>query len=269
MRTGSCATIIVLLFVACERVQQVLPGGPAAVRQTRATVVTIRTTVQPGNRTTTHAVVIGESAARSTEEVANWRLFDFRRNRVTYVDDVGRTYRVVPLSTLVQDRRAHNSREAIPAHPRAEYTLTDERQSILGVQARQATIRLGNYERQLWFATHPRIPANLFALMLVSERRASSFGQVTRTIDEGLLAVRGFPIMDHAELPYGKEMMVVDRNVVRIEQRNVPAALLEIPRTYREIKEPVVSPPPASSPPPDQKTPEAESPPSSTTQTVP
>lgn len=268
-RKGTCGAIVVLLFVTCEQVQQQLPGGPSAVPQIRATVVTVRTTVQPSNRTTTYAVVIGESVARSTEEAGTWRLLDFRRNRVTFVDDVERTYRVVPLSTLVEERRAHHSREAIPAHPRAEYALTDERQTILGAPARQATIRMGNYERQLWFATHPRIPGNLFALMLASERRPSSFGQVSKQMDEGLLAARGFPLLDHAELPYGKEMLVVDRNVVSIEQRNVPATLLQIPRTYREIKEPAVSRPPVSLPLPDQKTPEAESPPSSTTQTVP
>jgi len=269
LRKESCATIVVLLFVACERLQQKLPGGPGVVPQTRATVVTIRTVVQPNNRTTTHAIVIGESVARSTEEAGTWRLFDFRRDRVTFVDDVERTYRVVRLSTLVEERRARNSREAIPAHPRAEYVVTDERQTILGAQARQSTIRMGNYERELWFASHPRIPANLFALMLASERRTSSFGQVSKSIDEGLLAARGFPLFDHAELPYGKEMLVVDRNVVSIEQKSVPATLLQIPRTYREIREPAASRPPVSSPPPDQKTPEAESPPSSTTEPTP
>lgn len=268
MRTGACATLVVLLAVACEPVQQ-LTMRPAAVPQSRATVVTVRTTLAPSNRTTTHAVVIGESVARSTDEAGIWRLFDFRHNRVTFVDDVEKTYQVFPLSTLVEERRAINGRESIPAYPSAKYSVTGEQQTILGAPAKQSVVRMGNYERELWFATHPKIPANLFALMLASDRRPTAFGQVTKQLDEGLLAARGFPLLDHAELPYGKEMMVVDRNVVGIDERNVPATLLTVPRGYKEIKAPAARRPPASSRPPGQTVPATESQPSATTQTVP
>ena len=262
--------MVALLLVGCERVQERLPGLPtSSVPQTRATVITVRTTLQPANRTTTHVIVIGDSVARATDEIGTWRLIDFHRNRVTFVDDIAKTYRVFPLAELVGTRRAQHRREAIPAHPRAEYRVTDERENILGLSARRALVRMGKYERELWFATHPRIPANLFALMQASDRRPSAFNQIARDVDEGLMAVRGFPLADHAELPYGKEMLVVDRNVVSVEQRNVPSSLLEIPRKYQEVTEPVASPPRASSPPPDQKTPATESQPSSTTQTVP
>jgi hypothetical protein len=239
------------------------------VPQARATVVTIRTTIVPANRTTTHALVIGESVARSTDEAGIWRLFDFQGNRVTFVDDVAKTYRVVPLSTLIQDRRAINNRETTPAYPAAQFEHTGEAQTILATETRQAIVRMGNYEREIWFGNHPRIPANLFALMLASESRPTTFGQVAKELDEGLLAVRGFPLLDHAELPYGKEMMVVDRNVLRIEQREVPASLLEVPRGYGEVKVPAASRRPVLSRPPDQTAPEAGSPPSATTRTDP
>ncbi len=259
---------MVLLFAACNP-EQPLTGRLAAVPQIRATVVTVRTTVAPSNRTTTHAVVIGESVARSTDEAGTWRLFDFRHNRVTFVDDVEKTYQVFPLSALVEERRAINSRESIPAYPAAQFTVTGEQQTVLGTPARQAVVRMGNYERELWFGTHPKIPANLFALMLASDRRPTAFGQIAKQLDEGLLAARGFPLLDHAELPYGKEMMVVDRNVVGIDERNVPTTLLQIPTGYEQIKAPAASRPPVSLPPPGQTVPATESQPSAITQTVP
>ncbi len=216
---------------------------------------------------TTHAIVIGEELARSTDEAAVWRLYDFRNNRITVVDDVDKSYQVVPLSSLIEKLRATEQASGSVLH--AEYSVTGAQQTILGATARQSIVRLGTYQRELWFASHPRIPANLFALMLASEPRSSSFAEVSRKVDEALLAARGFPFLEHAELPFGKEKLVVDRVVVNVEQRNVPAALLKIPRGYRNVTEPAASRPPASLPPPGRKTPEAGSPPSSTTRTTP
>src|SRR4051794_38829197 len=55
------------------------PGEP----QIAATVVTIQTSVQPGNRTLSHTLVIANDLARSGDEVDTWRLFDLKGNRVT------------------------------------------------------------------------------------------------------------------------------------------------------------------------------------------
>ena len=71
-------------------------------------------------------------------------------------------------------------------------------------------------------------------------------------------ALRGFPLIDHAELPYGKSKLIVDNSVVRIEQKNVALSLINVRSEYKEITTPGASRPPASSPPPGQSTPATE-----------
>ena len=56
----------------------------------RATVVTIRTTLQPQNKTFTHTLVIANGHARSGDEVDVWRLFDLRNKQVIFVDDLAK-----------------------------------------------------------------------------------------------------------------------------------------------------------------------------------
>ena len=59
----------------------------------RATVVTIRTTLQPANKNFTHSLMIANNLARSGDEVDAWRLFDLKKKQVTFVDDIAKTYR--------------------------------------------------------------------------------------------------------------------------------------------------------------------------------
>jgi hypothetical protein len=209
----------------------VTPGGP----QVQATVVTIRTTLQPENKTTTSTIVIGDDVARATEEIGTWRLFDFKQNRVAFVDDFAKTYRYESLQSLVQRRDAANSAELNDKLPRAEYSLTGAQRPILGVPATQSLVKLGAYQRELWFGTHPMIPEQLFALMHASET-PSVDAPIAKKPDEALLAARGFPLLDHAELPYAQTKIVVDRDVVDIGRRNVAASLLQIPENYKELK---------------------------------
>ena len=257
--------------VACHRFES--GGEPPQSKkepQVRATVVTIRTTTQPANRTTTHALVIGDSVARTTEEAGVWKLYDFRRDRITFVDDADQTYRIVPLSSLVEDRRALLARELRPGMAPATWSNGGAERSIAGVTARQSLIRLGRYQRELWIATHPKIPPNVFAMMVASNHPESSVAPLLRDLDESLLAIRGFPFEDKSELPYGKDgRIVVERVVQSVEQKDVPQSLLTIPREYQEVKVPVVRRPRVSSRPSSQKTPAAVSPPSATTQTTP
>lgn len=224
-------------------------SGTTAVPQVRATVITIRTIVQPSNETSVHTIVIGKEVARSTNEVQRWRLFDFKKNRVLFLDDVDRTYRRETVQSLIARH---------PEKPRAELVPTPERRSILGVTAVKTLIQIGGYQRELWIGEHPAIPPQLFAMMEASEGRPSL-----------LTAVRGFPLADHSELPYGTEKFVADRAVVSVVSRDVPASILQIPRGYRDVTAPAAGRPPASSPPRDQTTPAAESPPSATDRTAP
>jgi len=201
----------------------------------RAVVVTIRTTIQPGNKTLDHTVVIANGRARSTDELDKWRLFDFANDRVTFVDDINKTIRVVPMETLVRDHLAA-LRETLPDNvPRAQLETTKQTKSIQGVTASESVVKLGGYTHQLWIGVHPAIPQKLFAMMLASRAASSPFEPAMKTVDEELLKISGFPLAEHAELPYGNKRMTVDKSVVSIDQREVPMALLNVNPAYRNV----------------------------------
>jgi hypothetical protein len=274
VRLECCAAVILILSAACNSPEVQLrkivhpppPGGP----QVEATVITIHTTQQPENKTTTSTIVIGSDFARAAEEVGMWRLFDFRGQRVAFVDDIDKTYRYESLKALQKRHADAAEQPMIDGIPRAEFVATDITRPILGIPATRALVKLGAYERELWFGEHPQIPSELFSLMQASELPGPAAPMVRKST-EALLNVRGFPLVDHSEVPFGKTRIVVDRTVVSIGKRKVPEALLVIPETYRDIsvKEPAARPPDVASPPPDQKTPAEGSQSSSTTQTNP
>ena len=197
-----------------------------------ATVVTIQTTMQPSKKTYTHELVIAGGRARTTGDVDVWRLFDLKQDSVTFVDDIAKTYRTEPVRTLAATRKAALAAPLPAEIPRAQFTSTGAKKTLQGVEASQSVIKVGGYTRELWIGSHPAIPPGLFAAMQASTTPSSPIAGMTRTADEALAAVRGFPLADHSELPMGNSRIVVDRNVLRIEQRDVPAAMLEIPRGY-------------------------------------
>ena len=218
--------VFLLLAAACKQVKVAEKKIIAGVEpQMQATVVTVQTTLQPQQKVFQHSIVIANGHARSSDEIDHWRLFDFGQNRVTYVDDVDKTYYSVPFK---------------PADG-AAFTATGAKREVLGVAVAQYLVRLGGYQRELWIGAPPQVPPNLFGMM-----------------DTDFSRLPGFPLIDHAELPYGKTKLVLDRNVLKIEQRSVPQSSLDIPSDYKEIKAPAARRPPASSPPPDRSTPAAE-----------
>lgn len=227
-----------MLFVACRQTPQAVRPQGGGGRQVAATVVTIRTTVQPAGRTINHTLVIGETRARTTDEADTWRLYDVRTNEVIFVDDIARSYRRQSLKSLVDARRALLRRPTDRAVPRAEFVTTDVQRPIAGVSATKSEIRLGNYRRELWLAEHPSIPPQLFAMMHASDPPSTRLAAIVAAVDEALLNLRGFPLAEHAEMPYDNEKMIVDRTVVSIQKKNVPAALLEIPRGYEDVTPP-------------------------------
>ena len=235
-----------LLLFACKQVAPV-QQRPAGERQVQATVVTIRTTVQPANRTIHHTVVIGEGVARTTDEAETWRLYDLRQNRVTFVDDLAKSFRRESMQSLIAARRAVLKRPVDRVVPKAEIVRNGTQRTIAGVPATQSVIRLGDYQRELWFGEHPQIPSNLFAMMHASDPPSTRLAAIVAPVDEALLSVRGFPLAEHAEMPYGDEKMVVDRAVVTVERKNVPASMLEVPSGYKDATAPApASPPPAA-----------------------
>lgn len=218
--------IVLFALAACSKPVARLPQRAikAALEPTvPATVITIRTNFQPQNRSITHSIVIANNRARSDNELDRWRLFNLDDNTITYVDDLTRTYYTLPFA---------------PGQPGAAVLHTGARRVLQGVESSQFLIRVGSYQRELWIGAPPAIPEQLFGMM------NAEFAQI-----------RGFPLIDHAELPYGKSKLVVDNAVVKIEQKNVPLSLLAVGSDYKSVKAPAGSRPPASSPQRDRSTP--------------
>jgi len=203
------------------------PAPPAPTRaepQVRATVVTIETRLQPQNKSLTHSIVIANGLARSSDDLDSWRLFNLQKKEVTFVDDVAKTRRDVPLAALIAARRQELAQPLSLPLPRAELVATGAKRVLLGVEASEHLIRAGGYQRRLWIAKHPAVPNELFAMMQASVARTPPLAGLSRAADEALLSMQGFPLLDRAELSYGKKTMVVERSVVKIEQKDVPAS---------------------------------------------
>lgn len=233
-RTWAVALIFVVA-AACNR-QPVARSKPAANEpKVRATVVTIQTTMPPSPKVWTHTITIANNRARSSDEADEWRLFDFKEKRVTFVDDLAKTYRSVSFADVIASYRAALSQPLPDGMPHAQFAPGSAQKTMQGVIAKEATIRIGAYQRELWIASHPLIPANLFAMMQASEPSSSPLAGVMRPAGEALLNVQGFPMSDHAELPYEKSKLVVDNTVVSIEQRDVPAGMLNVSGAYKEL----------------------------------
>jgi hypothetical protein len=224
--------LLIAVCISCKPAPK-QPAKPAAAGpQVRATVVTIRTTVD--KKSSDHTIVIAGNLARSTSEHDAWRLFDTKANTVTFVDDVGQTVRTEPLSSILKKRQTVNA-AALPAHyPRATFARTDDRKPLLGTNAEKVTITSGGYTRELWLAEHPLIPAQLFAMMHASENPSSPLAPMMRDVDRALASVRGFPFLDRTKVPLGKGELVVERTVVAISQRDVSEGLLTFPKGYED-----------------------------------
>jgi hypothetical protein len=201
----------------------------------KATVLTITTVLQPGDRTFTHTLTIAGQRARSGDELDRWRLFDLAANEVTFVDDIAKTWRRVPLKDLLARRKASDAEPLPDAMTRADFSTTKETRTLQGVEAKKSLITLGAYQRQLWIGTHPLIPTGLFAMMEASRPDTTPIEGLMRDIDAALVEVKGFPLAEHAELPYGARKLILDRTVTKIEQRNVPASWLNVRGDYRNL----------------------------------
>lgn len=188
------------LFLACKPVP-VQQRGVAAAPQVRATVITIRTTVEPAKQTTTHTIAIRGDLARSTDELDVWRLFDVKKGTVTIVDEIAKTVRTEPV-----------------AAQRVTLAATGRKRPLLGVEAEESLIQTGAYRRELWIAKHPAIPDRLYSML------------------QPIGAPPGFPMLDRTEMPYGKaSKFSVERMVVAIGEKDVPQAMFEVPRRYRNV----------------------------------
>lgn len=225
--------LLIAVCLSCKPATQ-QPAKPAAAAgpQVRATVVTIRTTIDKKSHDQT--IVIAGDRARNTGEHDTWHLYDTKAKTVTFIDDVQRTIKTEPLPQIVARRNAVNA-AALPAHyPHAKLARTNDRKTLQGVSAQKLTIASGGYQRELWIGDHPSIPRDLFAMMHASETPSSPLAPMMRDVDRELATVRGFPLLDRTTVPVGKGELVIERTVVGISQREVPESMLAVPRGYRD-----------------------------------
>jgi hypothetical protein len=185
-------------------------------------VLTIETTIQPSNKKIMHSLTIANDRARSGDELDQWRLFDLKANTVTFVDNLKMTYRTEPIASLVDQHRAALE-AAIPAYiPHAQ----------VAASGGKIVIRAGGYTRTLTLAEHPLIPPQLFSWMVASDPSSSPYAPMMNAADEALLNVRGFPMSDHAEMAVDGKKLAIDRNVVKVEQKNIDANWLSVPKGF-------------------------------------
>ncbi len=226
--------LLLAISVACKPAEKKAETKPGAGPQFTATVVSVRTTVEPGTKVTNHELVIAGGRARSTGEQDVWRLFDTKAGTVTIVDDLAKTFRTEPLPSLLQRRRATLAAAIPPHYPRATLSR-GERKPLLGASAQQYVITIGGYKRELWIAEHPSIPDGLFAMMIAGDTLSSPLAPIMRRVDEELLRVRGFPLADRAEVAFGDGKHVIERTVTGITSRPVPETMLTIPGDYEDV----------------------------------
>jgi hypothetical protein len=232
-----CALLLSLaIVVACNpSPPKTTTSAKAAGPTVRATVVTIRTTTKPEERTFTQTLVIAGDRARDTTEQDVWRLYDTKENTVTFVDDIAKTIRTQPLQTLMAQRRAAMKTALPPHYPRARLVRAGTKKSMQGVSAELLAIETGAYKRELWLGEHASIPRGLFAMMHASTPATTPLAPMMAAIDEALLTARGFPLADRTEVPVAKNTLIVDRQVTSIAQKDVPQDVLSTPKGYRDL----------------------------------
>jgi hypothetical protein len=227
--------VLLLVCISCKPSPQRQQAKPAAGPRTQATVVTVRTTIQPSNRTIDHELTIFGGRARSSSESETWRLYDLEKKTVTFVDDVEKTIRTETLDALIAKRKAALAQPLRRDVPLARFATTNEQQTLQGVPSTKSIVRAGNYTRELWIGKHPQIPPSLFAMMTASETPTSPLAPMMRAAEEKLVTVEGYPMLDRAELPYANKTMVVERSVVSVAQKEVQESALALPKDYKDL----------------------------------
>lgn len=228
--------ILLAVCLACKPAQQQSTKPAAAGPRVRATVITVRTTVHPSNRTITQTIVIAGNRARDTTETDTWRLYDVKAQTVTFVDDIAKTRRTETFEALRKQRSETLAATVASFHPRPSLTRSGAKKTIQNASAEQWVIAAGDYRRELWIAEHPSIPRGLFAMMQASERISSPLAPIMRDVDAALIATRGFPLVDRSEVPIGKPPMIIERTVTGIAQKDVEESLVSVPRGYRSLR---------------------------------
>ena len=273
------ASLIVLLAIlflagACSR-QNTQPssgrGTKASGPRVRAKVLTYHVEVPSRKLAARMKIAIHGDLARSGEEIDRWRLINTRQQTVTFVDTIGKTWRVEPFQTLVAQRRALMQKPMTSNVPQAALKRTGKTAEYGGVRTEEYLIQLGGYRRSLAIGSISGVPANLFPLFVASESMEDERAGVMAGVFPQLLSFKGFPVHDRSELPYGKGMLIIDKRLLSVTDEEVPAAWFEIPKEFEQtgVKAPAAGRPGASSPRSGQGVPAAGSRSSATTRKSP
>ena len=143
-------------------------------------------------------------------------------NTVSTINEITKSVRTESIDSYLK-RRHTALAAALPAYiPRAQVEKSGDK----------IVIRAGGYVRTLTIAQNPSIPPQLFSMMLASDPATSPFAPMMKAAEETLLDVRGYPMSDHAEVALDGKKLVIDRNVVKVEQKDVDASWLEIPKGF-------------------------------------
>jgi hypothetical protein len=209
-----------------------MPAGPTVA----ATVLTVRESSHPPTRAFLHRIVIAGPKVRLGDEKDQWRLFDTEERTVTWVDDVAKTYRTIPLGELLRARERQLA-EPIPAPGAARLSVreTGETAEVAGVASRQLELRMGGYRREIWISRSPLVAPHFFRMLIASEPISEPWAGVMRDAQRALMAESGFPVRDRSRLAWNGGELLFQRELVKVETRRVPSAWVSIPPDYRNV----------------------------------
>ena len=177
--------LALLLLALCLSLGCQKPAPDAARKgtagpQLSATVLTIRTTIEPEKESQTHSIVLTADRARDTRELDRWHLYDLKSSKVTAVDEIAETTRLYSVAELTNERRTAHAGK-VPAHyPRPRLVATNDRRTLLGIQAQRYVIESGTYRRELWMGEHPAIPSALFSTMQLVQPASTPLAPIDR-----------------------------------------------------------------------------------------
>lgn len=235
MRIAAIAAAM-LLLAGCDGARRSGPEEPRpGARRIPATVLTVRTTVVPGDTAYIHKVVIAGTKARLGNELDRWRLFDLEAKTVTAVDAIAKTYRTEPFAKLLAERRRLLATPLPPSVPVARYERPEGEQVIAGIAAAPHAITMGGYRREIWISTQPTPADALFPMILATEPIGQPYAGVMRQAFAALVGQNGYPLLDRSEMRWDDKESIIEKRVVKIEQTTVPAAWLEIPPAFKDV----------------------------------
>lgn len=242
----SGAVLGAALLVACANPPSLPPSAarpaprPARGPTVEATVLTIRASSHPPTRALLHRIVVSGSQVRMTDELDRWRLFDLDAKTVTWVDDIAKTTRTVPLDDLVQRRRRQLA-QPVPATIRAvSIRRTDEIGTIAGVEAEKWVMELGGYTRELWISREPLVTPDFLRMWIASDPIDEPWAGVMRHVHRTLMSLEGFPVSDRSVIQWEGGETLAQRRLVGIETKRVPAALFRVPGDYTDVTPPAL-----------------------------